>query len=131
MRPFFTGKGNGLREVQRVETDGQEVNCQEEVDARSPIVQLRRDLTHAAGVTWTWAIGRTIEWIWCFTALAWLAICVGASASLGCLKRLRTVIASDAKQRTENHPQGDDRNESETKHLKGGIPAIWVSYGKV
>ncbi len=61
MRSLLPARCECLREVQRVETDRQEIDRQEEVDASSPIVQLRRDLTHTPGVTWAGAIGWRVE----------------------------------------------------------------------
>ena len=107
-----------LRIVERIETAWQKINRQKGFKPNGPIVQFRCDLAHATSVAWAGRIGRTIKRrrnLLCTARLA-LRIKAGAGVHLDVLKCLRIVIASDAKQRTENHPQGDNRDEGKTEH---------------
>ncbi len=107
-----------LRIVERIETAWRQINRQKGFKLNGPIVQLRCDLAHATSVAWAGTAGRTIKRRLNLLSATRLALRIGAGAGVrfDFLKGLRTVIASDAKQRTENHPQGDDRDEGETKH---------------
>lgn len=116
MRSLLAAGCGCLREPLRVKTDRQKIDLQEQVDVRGPVVQLRRDLTHTTRITW--AVGWRVERNLRLAVFAGFPISIGTRASVNLRRpqRLRTLIASYAKQRTEHHPQGDDRDEGEPEH---------------
>lgn len=133
MRQVLAAKRNLLREVKRVEANRQEIDRQCEVNRGRAIVEFRCHLTDAAGVARAWAVSRGVEGELRLIAVARFTVAIYATANMSFrrLERLRTDIATDAEQRAEDHPQGDNRDDRESKHERQSISTIWVVYGKV
>ena len=122
MRQVLAAKRNLLREVERVEANRQEIDRQCEVNRGRAIVQFRCHLTDAASVARARAVSRSVEGELRLIAVARFTVAINATANMSFrrLERLHTVIATDAKQRAEDHPQGDNRDDRQSKHVQRG-----------